>query len=305
MKCAGSCNPGITNYAYMKQSCRKACNFCNGGVTPKTICDAEPVASCRQKADDGDCEDNKWTQRHCAYTCKNYTPVCKNKWRDEVCRKRMCQGMCTTSEQMNKYCKKSCGVCGDTTPQICDAEDTSTCETFTEHGWCKKGHFNSDYMKRNCAKSCQTFKPACKDKISESQCKRFKCQQACSNKNHAYHERALFNCRATCQVCDGKTAPEFICDVEETSKCERYKKLGSCSYNKSYMERNCRATCSKKDTTTTTTTTTTTMTTTTTKKPACENKDTSCVYWARLNYCNEQYVAYMSRVCPKACGVCK
>ena len=33
------------------------------------------------------------------------------------------------------------------------------------------------------------------------------------------------------------------------------------------MERNCRATCSKKDTTTTTTTATTTMTTTTTKKP--------------------------------------
>jgi len=35
-----------------------------------------------------------------------------------------------------------------------------------------------------------------------------------------------------------------------------------------------------------------------------ENSDRNCDYWAGKNYCNEQYVAYMSRNCKKSCDLC-
>ena len=36
----------------------------------------------------------------------------------------------------------------------------------------------------------------------------------------------------------------------------------------------------------------------------CENKQSSCDYWAGLGYCTETYVSYMNNNCAKACKFC-
>merc|ERR1712105_177121 len=48
----------------------------------------------------------------------------------------------------------------------------------------------------------------------------------------------------------------------------------------------------------------TTTTATTTSAGNCQNNNANCDYWAGRNYCNEQYVAYMTANCKKSCNLC-
>merc|ERR1711957_962864 len=37
---------------------------------------------------------------------------------------------------------------------------------------------------------------------------------------------------------------------------------------------------------------------------SCTDSNQSCAYWANLNYCTEQYVAYMTQNCRQSCNIC-
>merc|ERR1719469_114082 len=37
---------------------------------------------------------------------------------------------------------------------------------------------------------------------------------------------------------------------------------------------------------------------------SCTDSNQSCTYWANLNYCTEQYVAYMTETCRQSCKIC-
>ena len=38
--------------------------------------------------------------------------------------------------------------------------------------------------------------------------------------------------------------------------------------------------------------------------PACQDKRSSCPYWAKKGYCTKKYVAFMKKNCKKSCKTC-
>jgi len=162
--------------------------------------------------------------------------------------------------------------------KVCYDTAGDECAERVCKGHCESTHISVNYMKRNCAKSCNfcsaTPSQVCCDVDTDQySCDELKGRGYCwtSNSNYWYMSE---HCRKTCGFCTAGT----VVTTTTTAKM-----------------------------TTTTTTTTTTATTTTAKATlVCSTDQQSCDKLKGLGLCEttHKYYWYMSKCCRKTCGIC-
>jgi len=162
--------------------------------------------------------------------------------------------------------------------KVCYDTAGDECAERVCKGHCESTHISVNYMKRNCAKSCNfcsaTPSQVCCDVDTDQySCDELKGRGYCwtTNSNYWYMSE---HCRKTCGFCTAGT----VVTTTTTAKM-----------------------------TTTTTTTTTTATTTTAKATlVCSTDPQSCDKLKGLGLCEttHKYYWYMSKCCRKTCGIC-
>eukprot|EP00039_Didymoeca_costata_P027218 m.17817 g.17817 ORF g.17817 m.17817 type:complete len:1258 (+) comp6118_c0_seq1:95-3868(+) len=241
-------------------------------------------------------------------------------------------GYCSENSVYHRYmssnCRQSCGFCDGatttiaiTTTGVTECSDKhSSCEAWTNAGYCREDSIYREYLWRTCPKSCQrcdsdettivttTTDSTCPD--LHTSCEAWAQAGYCSSSS-VYVEYMRKTCKKSCNLCDGDTtttAPRTTTPGGECgnfhSYCEYWANLNFCastSQYKNYMHATCPKACKLCDGGESTTTGPET-----TSSIICVDRHTSCVSWKNLGYCdrNSRFYSYMFQSCKKSCAFC-
>jgi len=270
--------------------------------------------------------------------------------KNRSCKSRQARGWCKASGSakkfMEKYCRRSCGMCEGGTvntdkpipsPTTPACADTATlCSKFKSRGYCNsKNYYHRRLMNRYCRKSCgkcgDMMSPSDKEhaidrpklelqnlynpggKVSTTKPAKPPTTPACADKNYQcptwrlrgwckniFKKRFMEkNCRQSCRKC-GACA-------DATWYCSSWKSRGWCksSRYKKFMEVNCKRTCGMCGGGKVTTNKPTQSSIQPPTTPACADKYKSCPTWQSLGFCKDiRYKRIMEEYCRKSCEKC-